>query len=113
MTNETIINKAYDLLKFSLPLLNKIPRAYKFTYADRVQNLLSEVLELLLEAFYQPADQKQPTLLRVNITLEKLRHYFRLGYELGFYNSVRYQEFAQQIDEIGRMTGGWIKSLKN
>ena len=50
---------------------------------------------------------------RVNITLEKLRHYFRLGYELGFYNSVRYQEFAQQIDEIGRMTGGWIKSLKN
>ena len=112
MANETIINKSYDLLKFSIPVLNKLPRSFKFTFGDRVQQLLTTVLELLIEAFYQPQEHKRATLLRVNITLEKLRHYLRLGFELGLYASPKYRDFAQRVDEIGRMTGGWLKSLQ-
>ena len=56
--------------------------------------------------------QKQEKLSQVNITLEKLRFYYRLGNELGVYKSGLHKEFAGRINEIGRMTGGWIKSLK-
>ncbi len=45
--------------------------------------------------------------------LEKMRHFIRLGYELGYYNSKRYQHIIRRIDEIGRMTGGWIKEINN
>jgi hypothetical protein len=57
----------------------------------------------------RPSDTK---CLSVNIRLEILRHYFRLCYDLGLYNSLKYKDFAERLDEIGRMTGGWLKSLK-
>ncbi|MBK8565779.1 MAG: four helix bundle protein [Saprospiraceae bacterium] len=44
--------------------------------------------------------------------LEILRHYFRLCYDLGLYNSLRYKDFAERLDEIGRMVGGWLRWLK-
>ncbi len=111
-SKETIITKAYDFLKMAIPVLNKLPRNQKFTFGDRVQNFLSDLLELLIEAYYAPKSEKPMMLSKVNICLEKLRYYFRLGYELGYYNSTKYKEFAQKIQEIGRMTGGWLKSLK-
>ncbi len=35
MSKESIISKAYDLLKYSIPVLNKFPRDFKFTLGDR------------------------------------------------------------------------------
>lgn len=112
MSKESIISKAYDLLKYSIPMLNKFPRDFKYTLGDRIQNMQAELLELLIEAYYQPPALKRDTLARVNILLEKLRHFYRLGYDLGLYTSLRYQDFAERLNEIGRMTGGWLKSLE-
>jgi len=78
---ETITQKVYDLLKNTIPV------------------------------FFQSKNQKIPLLNQANIKLEILRHYFRLAYDLGLYNSNRYQFFAEKLHEIGRMTGGWLKSL--
>ncbi|HAD13053.1 MAG TPA: diversity-generating retroelement protein Avd [Saprospirales bacterium] len=111
-TKETIVAKAYDLLKHTLPIIEGFPRSQKFTLGDRIQNHLSDLLEMLIEAYYLPAAEKRPALQKVNIKLEQLRYFFRLGFDRGHYNSIRYNEFAQRLDEIGRMVGGWIKSLK-
>lgn len=111
MKKETIIQKMYDLLKFTIPILNKFPRSQKFTLADRIQNQLSDLLDLYIEAYYLPSPQKKLLLAKANISLEKLRHYCRLCYDLGIFNSTKYQELAERLQEIGRMTGGWLKSL--
>lgn len=103
--------QAYDLLKTAIPVLNGFPRNYKFTLGDRLQNHLTDLLEDIVEATYLPAAEKRPVLQAINRRLEKIRFLFRLAYESGLYNSTKYQLFAQQIDEIGRMVGGWIKSL--
>lgn len=111
-SNETIVQKAYDLLRYTIPMLNKFPRSQRFTLADRIQNSLTELLEELIRAYYSPAARKKELLQQVNIRLEILRHHFRLCYDLGLYSSLKYKEFAERLDEIGRMTGGWLKSLK-
>lgn len=111
MKKDSIIAKAYDLLKFSIPPINRLPRNYKFTFGDRVQNQLADLLELLIEAYYSPQAKKKILLFQANIKLEKLRYYFRLGYDLGLYSSTHYQEFAARLQEIGRMLGGWLKHI--
>lgn len=111
MSKETIIQKVYELLKFTIPVLNKFPRNQKFTLADRIQNQLSDLLELYIEAYYIPGREKKRLLFKANIDLEKLRHYFRLSYELGLFPSTKYEEFAIRLNEIGKMTGGWLKAL--
>lgn len=94
-----------------MPFLEGFPRSQKFTLADRIQNHLSDLMESLISAYYLPVREKHPVLQHSNLRLEMLRYYFRLGYERGYYNSTRYKDFAQRIDEIGRMIGGWLKSL--
>lgn len=111
MSKETIIQKVYDLLKFAIPVLNKYPRNQKFTLADRIQNQFSDLLELYIDAYYASSSKKKPLLQQANIQLEKLRHYLRLSYELRLISSNKYQEFATRLNEIGKMTGGWLKSL--
>ena len=111
MPKEALPNHAYELLKMAVPILNGLPRDYKFTFGDRLQNHLTDLLESLIEAVYLPAAEKRPLLQRINLRLEKMRFLFRLGFELGLYNSARYHDFAARIDGIGRMVGGWLKSL--
>ena len=108
---EPIVNDAYELLKYLIIVLKKMPRDQKFLLGDRIQQQASDVLELLIEAIYTQKQLKKPLLLKVNITLEKLRHFVRLGYELGYYPSTRYQHIAKQIDKIGKQVGGWLKAL--
>lgn len=104
---------ALFLLVNTIPVLNRFPRNQKFTLADRIQNQLSDLLELYVKAFYAPKAEKKLLLVEANIQLEITRHYFRLGYDLGLYPSTQYQYFAEGLHEIGNMTGGWIKSLEN
>ena len=85
---ETIVGKSFQLLKHSIPILNHLPRSQKFVLGDRIQNLSSDLLEVLMEAFYESANANKQLLLRkANLILEKLRHYWRLGHELGHYGS--------------------------
>ncbi len=112
MEKETIIDKAYQLLKSLIPFLNKLPRSQKFVYGDRIQNFASDLLEVLLEAFYAAPTQKKELLAKANLILEKMRFFMRIGYDLGYFSNLQRNEFIVRIDEIGRMIGGWIKSLK-
>ncbi len=110
--NDTILLKAYELLKAAVPLINRLPRNQKFTFGDRLQNHLSDLLEDLIEALYRPPAEKKSILQTVNLRLEKIRFFFRLGHELGLYDTNTWLGFVKRVDEIGRMTGGWLKSLK-
>lgn len=110
---ESIVGKGHLLLKYSIPILNRLPRSQKFVLGDRIQNLSSDLLEVLIEAFYESVvAAKQALLRKANIILEKLRHYWRLGHELGYYASGQLGEVSQRLLEIGRMVGGWLNSLK-
>jgi hypothetical protein len=112
MKDQPIVMKTYDLLKEIIPILNNFPRSFKFSLAERLQNLISDCLELLIEAYYTSPREKKPILKKVNIKLEQCRFYLRLGLELGIYSTKTYAPLIHKVDEIGRMTGGWIKSLR-
>jgi hypothetical protein len=112
MANEAIISKTYELVKYATPFFNRVPRNFKFTFSDRVINLLADLLERIIEAYYAPRQERKVLLQKVNIKIEIIRHFFRLGFEWGLYSSTQLKEFSTRLDEIGRMTGGWIKSLR-
>ncbi|MBK7476683.1 MAG: four helix bundle protein [Haliscomenobacter sp.] len=87
-------------MKDSIPILNKFPRNQRFTLGDRIQNQLSDLLEVYIQAYYVPPVQKKPLLHQANIQLEILRYYFRLCFDLGLYSSAQYQEFAERYTKL-------------
>ena len=97
---ENIIAKTYDFLLYLLPQLDKFPRKQKFIIADRIENLLLEILEKFISAYYLPADKKTELLGNSNTKLEILRHYIRLSYDMKFIDIHRYEVISEKINEI-------------
>jgi hypothetical protein len=105
-----IIQKTYDLIKWYVPILNRLPRDHKFALGDRIVAGLYDLLEGLIEVRY--AKEKLPQLMALNIQLEILRHQTRLLLDFQMLSTRRYEFVGQHINSIGLEIGGWIKQQR-
>jgi hypothetical protein len=102
-----IIQKTYDLIKWYVPILNKLPRDHRFQLGDRMVAALYDLLESLILARYQR--HKLTQLLAINSKLDVLRYQTRLLLDFKLLSQKRYQYVGQWINDIGTDLGGWIK----
>ncbi|MFH0796269.1 MAG: diversity-generating retroelement protein Avd [Candidatus Omnitrophota bacterium] len=109
-TELTVITKTYDLILWWLPQIIKFPRAYRFSLGNRVEDLLFEILEDSIEAKYMK--DKIEILQRINLKLEKLRFLTRICKDLHFINLNKYEFVANQVTDIGKSVGGWLRQQK-
>ncbi|MFM7887702.1 MAG: diversity-generating retroelement protein Avd [Pseudanabaena sp.] len=101
-----IIQKTYDLIKWYVPILNKLPRNHRFLLGDRTITLLYDLLEGLITARY--SNKKLSQLESLNSHLDILRYQSRLMLDFNLVNVKRYEYISQQINAIGSDLGGWI-----
>lgn len=102
-----IIQKTYDLIKWYVPILNRLPRNHKFILGERLTQGLYDLLEGLITARYQR--QKLETLEPLNINLDILRYQTRLLLDFDLITTQRYEYISKRFAEIGSELGGWIK----
>lgn len=102
------VQSCHDLLLWIIPQVDKFPRARRFTLGERIETGLLTVLELLVEAAY--IHKKVAVLQQANVTLETVRHLWRLAYELKVIALRQYEHGSKLIDELGRQVGGWLRS---
>lgn len=110
-TNDAIILKTYNLLVFVVPILAKFPRDQKFLIGDRIETKILDVLDTFVAAYYSPKPEKYSLLKSANISLEQLRYLIRMTHDLRCINHEKYGVISEKIDEIGKMCGGWLKSV--
>jgi hypothetical protein len=104
------ITKLYDYLLYIIPVLEKFPRSQKFLIGDRIETLLLDTLELLINAAY--SKRKYGTLKTVNLKLETLRYLLRLSKDLKLITPKGYEFSARAVNDIGVSVGGWLKYAK-
>lgn len=104
-----IIQKAFELCQEMTRRVGRLPRQVKFVLGERMLNTTYDVFDALLEAKYSA--HKSPLLIRANLLLERLRFQVRLCMEEKLISMNQYGFVITLIDEVGRMTGGWLKSL--
>jgi len=102
-----IFTQWMQFLEWLLPAMENLPKRVRFTFADRITNLALDIAEDLVEARY--SRDKQATLQRINLRLEKLRVLLRLCHRLRHLPHPGYQHAARAVNDVGRMLGGWIK----
>ncbi len=110
MQELSIIQKTYDLIKWYVPLINRLPRDHKFQLGNRIVETLYKFLESLIEAKY--SRQKQAKLEGLNVSLSVLRYQTKLLFDLSLFSAQRYEYVSNRIDEIGNELGGWLKQLQ-
>lgn len=105
-----IIQKTYDLIKWYVPILNRLPRDHRFLLGDRIVNGLYDALEELILARYHR--EKLARLEKLNGSLDVLRYQTRLLRDFDLINAQRYGYAAKLINAIGTDLGGWIKQQR-
>jgi len=102
-----ILVKWMDILEWLLPVMAGYPRKVRHTFAERIEGLLLDIFEDLISARY--TRDKTPRLREINLRLERLRLLLRLSHELKYLSHNSYERAIRDINETGRMLGGWIR----
>jgi hypothetical protein len=60
---------------------------------------------------FKPFESERGHLLEANLQLEVARHLVRLANAWKLFSNHTYGVLAENMDEVGRMIGGWLKSV--
>ncbi len=97
-------------IKFSewmLERTEKFPKSARFTFSSRIDNMMLDTLEDIVEARY--TRDRRTILRRINLRLEKLRFIVRLSQNRRYLSVSAYEYASRAIDTAGKMTGGWCR----
>ncbi len=111
MSELPVIQKTYDLIKWYIPILNRLPKSHKFALGDRTTHLLYDLLENLIQARY--SRDKVTLLTLLNAKVDILRHQTRLFLDFHLMEMARYEYASKQIEQIGAEIGGWLKQQQS
>ncbi len=96
-----------DFLGWLFPVLEKMPKGVRFTFATRMQGIALDILDGLVEARFRR--ERLRVLTEVSLRLERLRTLLRVAHSLRLLSPAAYRHGSERMDEAGRMLGGWIK----
>lgn len=99
--------KFYDLTNWVLDKAEKFPKSQRFVFGHRLSHLTLDILESIIRAYY--SKDKVSLLREINHRLEVLRVFFRLVKDRRLISIRQYEYGSKEINEVGKMIGGWIK----
>lgn len=107
-----IFKKLYELYKLLYQYRANVPKADRYSLWQRAEDNCLGLLELIIGASSSSKTDKLPALQTASVKLNSLRFLVRLAYETKAIDLKRYTTLQKLVDEIGRMLGGWIRSVK-
>lgn len=101
-----------EWLGWTLDRTQDLPKSARFTFGQRLDNLTLDAFLLVTRAVFAPRPEKPPLLRELNLVLEQLRALWRLVQDRRWISQQQLLFANGRLDEIGRMTGGWLKQVE-
>lgn len=105
-----ILQKTYDLMLYTFPLLSRFPKNQRFTLAQKIQNGMLDMASHIVRANMSRGRDRWLELREINASLEVLRMNARLAMELGHLPRKQWEQIVVRTNEIGKLLGGWMKT---
>jgi hypothetical protein len=107
-----IITKTYELYRALHELQKGIPKMERYSLWSRVEATALQMLEGFVHAGYLPLEQRAQKLTGLAAEVDMLRMFIRLAVDIKVLPLKKVVPLQERLDEIGRMLGGWIKSVR-
>jgi len=95
----------YQYLKF-------FPKKDRYTLGQKIDTFTLSVIELVVLAGTTSPEKKLPYLEKAIVSLDLLKLLIRLAKDVQALDNKKYLILQTLLQEIGRMLGGWKKSVK-
>jgi len=113
-TDVPIVQSFYQLYKSFHEQLTHFPKSERYTLGATVQSQLLVAFESVVAAAGTARmEAKINHLEATSAKVDLLRLLIRLAKDCRCLSNQAYLELESNLHEIGRMLGGWLKSLKN
>jgi len=86
------------------------PKSERHLLVADTRQCLDKILRLTLTAWKR--HHKKTTLSELDVEVEVFRHLVRKAERFQYITPKRYKVWAEHINELGRMLGGWLRSQK-
>jgi hypothetical protein len=110
----------------TLPIIQHLITAYKawheflphttrdvrYTLGAKIDDSLLETIELIFTASYLGKQQKLPYLQRATSKLDLAKFFLHIMWDMKALDNKRYLALSEQLNDIGKMLGGWRKGLE-
>ena len=106
-----IFRKSYDLYKTLHSWRSTVSKFDRYTLWQRIESLTLAIIERLVMASQRRGHAKQQPLQEASAQLTVLRFLVRLSRDTKIIDLKKYAHLQLVIDELGRMLGGWLRSL--
>lgn len=107
-----IFKATYELYKTLYAYRATVPKLDRYGLWQRTEGLTLSILEAIIRASQVAKSDKLTPLEQGSLNLNVLRVLLRLAKDTRAIDLRKYAVAQAQIDEIGRMLGGWIKSVR-
>jgi len=112
MTSEVpIIQKTYDFYREFYGLVPHMPKQDKYAIGARIQNTCLDLTEILIRASRTDKKKKLEYLSEAAVKLDLLKLSIRLAEDTKAIPTKNYLVLSEKLQEIGKMLGGWMRSL--
>jgi len=108
-TQSPIFVKTSNFLLWLLQHTENFPKSERFRLAKRIEDSAFDFYEELINAV--KSQDKRKCLIRADLELDKLRLYLRLAHQRKITNHQQYLHAAELLTEIGKLLGGWLKTI--
>lgn len=93
-------------------LVKDFPKTSRYTLGNKIDEHFLNMISYVYLAAYQPAAEKIMTLTRAIIQLDLVKFLLSITWESHIIANNHYLKLSADLDEIGRMLGGWKKGLE-
>lgn len=108
-----VVIKLFAIYEITHKLIFGFPKHERYSLGEKIENSILEAIETFISANQISKYEKEKLLLRANSKIELLKILFRIALNCETMNSKDYLNLENRLQEVGRMTQGWIKYAKN
>lgn len=106
-----VIERAKTAYKTWLIVHRKMARSERFGIGDRIDVLWLNLLESLRKAAYATQAEKIASLDEAIRRVDSVRFFVQIAWESRLMAQSHFISLGKDIEEIGRMVGGWKKGI--
>jgi hypothetical protein len=108
-----VVIKLYIIYESTHKLIFKFPKHERYSLGEKIENSILDAIELLIYTNQISKYEKEKILLKANSKIELLKILFRISLNCQIIDTKEYLDAEKRLQEIGKMTQGWIKYTKN
>ena len=107
-----ILEKAKNAYLFWYQHYLIIPKTHRYSLGEKIDNLFTDAIEAIIAGSFLGQMEKLPYVRLAIRKMDTLKIFLMLLWETKSVNNEKYIALSIEINEIGRMLGGWSGQLK-